>query len=72
MKGAQVKAARELLGWTQADLAERARINRRTVANIESGTPAPRLLSTAADRNGGGAMLVAGTISLEDAQHKWR
>jgi transcriptional regulator with XRE-family HTH domain len=37
MKGAQVKAARELLRWTQADLAERARINRRTVANIESG-----------------------------------
>ena len=37
MKGTQIKAARALLGWTQADLAERARINRRTVANIESG-----------------------------------
>jgi|SoiMethySBSTD1v2_1073268.scaffolds.fasta_scaffold603039_2 DNA-binding XRE family transcriptional regulator len=35
-----------MLGWTQNDLAERARINRRTVVNIESGkhTPTPSTL----------------------------
>ena len=30
-----------LLRWTKSDLAERARINRRTVANIESGKHVP-------------------------------
>jgi len=35
-----------MLGWTLNDLAERARINRRTVVNIESGkhTPTPSTL----------------------------
>jgi transcriptional regulator with XRE-family HTH domain len=41
MKGSDIKAARERLGWTQVELARRARINRRTVANIESGRHAP-------------------------------
>jgi transcriptional regulator with XRE-family HTH domain len=41
MKGAHIRAARTLLGWTKKDLAERARIDRRTVANIEAGKHVP-------------------------------
>lgn len=41
MTAAQIKAARKLLGWTQQDLAERAHIDRRTVANIEMGKHTP-------------------------------
>jgi transcriptional regulator with XRE-family HTH domain len=41
MKGSNLKAARERLGWTQVELARRARINRRTVANIETGRHMP-------------------------------
>jgi transcriptional regulator with XRE-family HTH domain len=41
MNGSYIKAARERLGWTQVELARRARINRRTVANIEAGRHAP-------------------------------
>ena len=41
MKIVQIAAARELLRWTQADLAERARIDRRTVSNIETGKHKP-------------------------------
>jgi len=41
MTPAQIKAARLLLGWTKSDLAARARINRRTVANIEMGKHRP-------------------------------
>jgi transcriptional regulator with XRE-family HTH domain len=41
MRGEEIRAARTLLGWTKTDLAERARINRRTVANIEAGKHAP-------------------------------
>jgi len=41
MTAAQIKAARVLLGWTKRDLAERAHINRRTVANIETGKHRP-------------------------------
>ena len=37
MNGTQIKATRTLLGWTKKDLAERARIDRRTVSNIETG-----------------------------------
>jgi transcriptional regulator with XRE-family HTH domain len=32
----QIKAARALLGWSQADLAERSRISEPTVARLES------------------------------------
>jgi transcriptional regulator with XRE-family HTH domain len=41
MQGSYIKAARERLGWTQVELARRARINRRTVANIEAGRHDP-------------------------------
>jgi transcriptional regulator with XRE-family HTH domain len=59
MEGSYIKAARERLGWTQVELARRARINRRTVANIEAGRHAPhpntlksikRAFKTAGDR----------------------
>jgi DNA-binding XRE family transcriptional regulator len=41
MKGSYIKAERERLGWTQGELARHARINRRTVINIETGRHAP-------------------------------
>jgi transcriptional regulator with XRE-family HTH domain len=41
MEGSYIKAVRERLGWTQVELARRARINRRTVANIEAGRHDP-------------------------------
>lgn len=46
MRGKEIRAARMLLGWTKTDLAEHARINRRTVANIEAGkhVPSPNTL----------------------------
>jgi transcriptional regulator with XRE-family HTH domain len=34
---AQVRAARGLLNWTVRDLAEKARVHRNTVTNIETG-----------------------------------
>jgi DNA-binding XRE family transcriptional regulator len=43
MKVSQIKAGRMLLRWTQHELAVRARINRRTVANIETGKHTPNL-----------------------------
>ena len=48
MTAAQIKAARKLLGWTKQDLAERAHIDRRTVANVEMGKhlPFPSTLSS--------------------------
>jgi DNA-binding XRE family transcriptional regulator len=41
MKVSQIKAGRMLLRWTQHELAVRARINRRTIANIETGKHTP-------------------------------
>ena len=41
MKPRQVGAARRLLGWTKTELAGRARVNLRTVSNIEAGKHAP-------------------------------
>jgi transcriptional regulator with XRE-family HTH domain len=35
--GDQVRAARELLGWTQTDLAERVHLRTRAIAQFESG-----------------------------------
>lgn len=37
----QVRAARALLSWSQADLANRSGINRRTLMNFENGTAMP-------------------------------
>lgn len=38
---AQIRAARALLGWSQADLAQRVNIARRTLAYFESGERHP-------------------------------
>ncbi|WP_404379938.1 transcriptional regulator [Caenispirillum salinarum] len=38
---AQSRAARALLGWTQADLAGKAAVNKRTVMDFESGSRDP-------------------------------
>ena len=38
----QVRAARNLLHWSQSDLAERAGINRSTIADLETGRLDPR------------------------------
>ncbi|MBC7284994.1 helix-turn-helix transcriptional regulator [Hoeflea sp.] len=37
MTSAQVRAARGLIGWTVRDLAEKAKVHRNTVSNIETG-----------------------------------
>lgn len=39
---AQIRAARGLLGWSQADLAETANIHRGTLIDIESGKREPQ------------------------------
>ena len=41
MRGTEIRMARALLRWTQRHLADKARINRRTVVNIESGKHIP-------------------------------
>jgi transcriptional regulator with XRE-family HTH domain len=37
----QIRAARGLLGWSQADLAKAAEVGRATIADFESGRRAP-------------------------------
>ena len=46
MKTEHVNAARKLLGWTKRDLAERARVDPRTISNIEAErhVPSPHTL----------------------------
>jgi transcriptional regulator with XRE-family HTH domain len=36
MTSAQIRAARTLLNWSKTELAQRARIHRRTIANLEA------------------------------------
>lgn len=40
--GRQIRAARALLGWDAADLAEKAHISRETISNIENGATKAR------------------------------
>ncbi|MCA9720082.1 MAG: helix-turn-helix transcriptional regulator [Myxococcales bacterium] len=42
MSKEQCKAARALLGWTQTDLADRARVTQNTITQFESGATSPR------------------------------
>ena len=44
----QIRAARALLGWTQADLAENAGLSEISVKNIERGVAAPKASTMAA------------------------
>lgn len=48
MEGRQIKAARALLGWSQGDLCERAKISRATLNDLENETGDPRKSSTTA------------------------
>jgi transcriptional regulator with XRE-family HTH domain len=41
ISAAQLRAARGLLGWSQSDLAEAAKIGRATIADFESGKRDP-------------------------------
>ena len=50
MNPAQCRAARGLLAWTQADLADKAQVNGGTVRGFENGTKAPQRASIAAMR----------------------
>ena len=42
MDGRQIKAARALLSWSQADLQKEAGLSRATVNDLENGTGDPR------------------------------
>ena len=42
----QIRAARGLLGWSQADLAKAAKVGRATIADFESGRRAPYARTT--------------------------
>jgi transcriptional regulator with XRE-family HTH domain len=45
---AQIRAARELLGWSQADLAVKLRVRTSAIAKFEQGGPRPRMLALSA------------------------
>ena len=40
---AQIRAARALVGWTQADLAQASRVSQVAIKNLERGSTDPRL-----------------------------
>jgi predicted transcriptional regulator len=54
---AQIRAARALIGWTQADLAQASGVSQVAIKNIERGSTDPRLstinsIETAFDQAG--------------------
>ena len=49
--GRQIQAARALLGWSQEELAEKAKIARNTLYNLESGIVDPRTSTVEAVRH---------------------
>jgi transcriptional regulator with XRE-family HTH domain len=58
----QCRAARALLGWSQQELAARAKVARKTIADFEQGqvTPYPRTLKDIREAlEEGGAIFVA-------------
>ncbi|MDQ0507345.1 helix-turn-helix domain-containing protein [Xanthobacter agilis] len=42
VNGAQIRAARALLGWDQQELAQRAQVAVRTLSSFEDGSRSPR------------------------------
>jgi transcriptional regulator with XRE-family HTH domain len=82
--GAEVKAARELLGWTQAELAGKVRVRVTAISKFEQGGPRPRLLALSGMRfalegagaefasDGSGVKLRAGNDHLGCPDHARR
>lgn len=48
MEGRQIKAARALLGWSQGELCDKAKISRATLNDLENETGDPRKSSMTA------------------------
>ena len=61
----QCRAARAILGWSQADLAEAALVGRRTLANFENGT---KSINARTVRDIRAALETAGVIFLDADQ----
>lgn len=61
---AQLRAARALLDWTRADLAERSNVSLMTIQMFEQGASDPRQSTLIALRS---ALSKAGVIFLEEA-----
>lgn len=62
---AQIRAARALVGWSQAELANASGVALQSIKNIETGKTDPRLSTATALRR---ALERAGVIFLEDGQ----
>jgi transcriptional regulator with XRE-family HTH domain len=60
---AQLRAARALLEWTRADLAEKSGVSLMTIQTFEQGTSDPRLSTLIALRS---AVAKAGVIFLDE------
>lgn len=65
MEGRQIKAARVLLGWSQADLCKAAKVSRATVNDLENETGDPRRSSIASVEE---AFRAAGVAFTDDGQ----
>ncbi len=62
---AQIRAARALLGWSQAELAAASGVALQSIKNIETGKTDPRLSTATALRR---ALEAAGVIFLNDGE----
>jgi transcriptional regulator with XRE-family HTH domain len=63
--GAQIRAARSLLGWKQTDLAKASGVSEISIKNIERGATDPRGSTLASLQN---AFTEAGVIFLDPGQ----
>jgi DNA-binding XRE family transcriptional regulator len=66
MGSEQIKAARALLRWTKTELATRARIDRRTVANLEADKHVPSMTTLTSIRR---AFASAGIEFIDNQPH---
>lgn len=62
---AQIRAARALLSWSQADLAAASGVALQSIKNIETGKTDPRLSTATALRR---ALETAGVVFLTDGE----
>ncbi len=62
---AQIRAARALLSWSQAELAEASGVALQSIKNIETGKTDPRLSTATALRR---ALEKAGVVFLTDGE----